>query len=349
MCRRYLHFLVDAARAHIESAAENAREREHVVDLVRVIAPARRYDRRTRRLRLFREDLRRRVRAGKDDRVAVHRLHHLAREHFGGRDADEHVRAGENVRERAAQVLRVRHVRHLFLDPVETFAAFIDRALAVAERHVREASREQQLRDRRRRRARAVHDDAHVLFLLPYHLQRVRKACERDDRSAVLVVVEDGDVAFFLELALDLKAAGRGDILEIDAAERAGDVVHRLHELVHILRLHAQRERVHIAERLEKDALALHDRHTGLGPDVAETEHRAAVRDDGAEIPPARQLIAFLNILLDLQTWLRHAGRVRERKIVLRSDRHGRLHFDLALPLSVQTQRFLCVVHNDLL
>ena len=244
---------------------------------------------------------------------------------------------------------RIRHVGHFFLDPVEPFAPLIDSALTVAERHIRKASREQQLRDRRRRSARAVHDDAHVLFFLPYHLQRVRKACERDDRGAVLVVVEDGDVALFLELALDLKAAGRGDILEIDAAERAGDVVHRLHELVHVLRLHAQRECVHIAERLEEHALALHDRHTGFGTDVAETEHRAAVRDDGAEIPPARQLVAFLNILLDLQTWLRHAGRVRERKIVLRSDRHGRLYFDLALPFAMQTQRFLCVVHNDLL
>ena len=67
---------------------------------------------------------------------------------------------------------------------------------------------------------------------------------------------------------------------------------------------------------------------------------------DGAEIPPPRQLVAFLNILLNFQTWLRHAGRVRERKIVLRSDRHGRLYFDLALPLPVQTQRFLCVVHD---
>ena len=165
----------------------------------------------------------------------------------------------------------------------------------------------------------------------------------------MLVVVEDGDVALFLELALDLKAARRGDVLEIDAAERAGDVVHRLHKLVHVLRLDAQRERVHVAERLEEDALALHDRHTGFGTDVAETEDRRAVGDNGAEIPPARQLIAFLDVLLNLQARLRHAGRVCERKIVPVLDRHLRHDLDLALPLAVQTERFLCVVHGFVL
>ena len=49
-----------------------------------------------------------------------------------------------------------------------------------------------------------------------------------DDGGAVLIVVENGDIAAFLQLLLDLKAAGRGNILQIDAAEasrRASDTV----------------------------------------------------------------------------------------------------------------------------
>jgi hypothetical protein len=42
---------------------------------------------------------------------------------------------------------------------------------------------------------------------------------EGDHGGAVLVVVENRDVALFLEFALDLKAAGRRDVLEVDAAE----------------------------------------------------------------------------------------------------------------------------------
>ena len=119
----------------------------------------------------------------------------------------------------------------------------------------------------------------HVLFLLPDHLQRVRQAGQRDDGGAVLVVVEDGDVALFLELALDLKAAGRGDILEVDAAEASRRCCTTVcTNSSTSLRLDAQREGVHIAEGLEEHALALHDRHTGLGADVAEAEHGACRR-----------------------------------------------------------------------
>ena len=35
LCRRELHLLIDVACADVERAAENAREREHVIDLVR--------------------------------------------------------------------------------------------------------------------------------------------------------------------------------------------------------------------------------------------------------------------------------------------------------------------------
>ena len=69
------------------------------------------------------------------------------------------------------------------------------------------------------RRARAGGDDLHVLFLLADDLQRIGETRQRDDGGAVLVVVEDRDVALFLQLALDLEAAGRGDILKVDAAE----------------------------------------------------------------------------------------------------------------------------------
>ena len=66
-----LHFLVDIAGAHVERAAEDAREGQNVVDLVRVIAPAGRDDLRAARLRVLREDLRRRVRAGEDDKPSL--------------------------------------------------------------------------------------------------------------------------------------------------------------------------------------------------------------------------------------------------------------------------------------
>ena len=56
----------------------------------------------------------------------------------------------------------------------------------------------------------------------PVSRQRVDQRGEHDDRGAVLVVVEDRDVERLLEALLDLEAARRGDVLEVDAAEGRG-------------------------------------------------------------------------------------------------------------------------------
>ena len=153
----------------------------------------------------------------------------------------------------------------------------------------------------------------------------------------MLIVVEDGNVALFLQLALDLKAAWCRDVLQIDAAKAAGDVVDGLHKLVHILGLDTERESVHVAERLEEHAFALHDGHTGLGTDVTEAQDGAAVGDDRRHVPAACKLIAFIDVLLNFKARLRHAGGVGEGQVILRLDRHAGHHFDLALPLPMQS------------
>ena len=95
---------------------------------------------------------------------------------------------------------------------------------------------DEQARNGYRRRARAVYDDTSALFA--DDLERVRKPGKHDDGGAVLVVMENGDVALLLELALYLKAARGGDILKIYAAKGAGDVVNRLDKFISILGLY---------------------------------------------------------------------------------------------------------------
>ena len=75
-------------------------------------------------------------------------------------------------------------------------------------------------------------DDAQVGQVPAEHAHRVEQPGEHDDRGAVLVVVEDRDVEPLLELLLDVEAARRGDVLEVDAAEGRRDAGDRLDELV---------------------------------------------------------------------------------------------------------------------
>ena len=53
------------------------------------------------------------------------------------------------------------------------------------------------------------------------------------------------------------------------------------HDLVGVVRVQADRERVDAGELLEQAALALHHRHRRTRSDVAEAEHRGAVGHDG--------------------------------------------------------------------
>ena len=139
----------------------------------------------------------------------------------------------------------------------------------------------------------------------------------------MLVVVEHGDVAQLLQLRFDLKAPGRRDILQIDSAEGTGDQMHRIDKFIHILALDTQREGIHIAECLEQGAFALHDRHTCLGTDIAQAQHGAAVGDHSAEIMPPGQLVALVQVFLDLQTGLCHAGGVGQGQLFLGGHRNS--------------------------
>ena len=109
-------------------------------------------------------------------------------------------------------------------------------ALGVAADHVPHAGGEQDLRDRDPRRAEADDQHVEVLDLLAGELDRVEQGGEHDDRGAVLVVVEDRDVEAGLQALLDLEAAGRADVLEVDAAERGGDRLDGRDDLVRVLR-----------------------------------------------------------------------------------------------------------------
>ena len=278
----HLHLLVDVPGPGVEGAAENARKCQDIVDLVGEITAARGHHRRAAGLGVLGEDLRGGVSAGEDDGVPVHGPDHLRGDSARGGDADEHIRPRQHIGQRAGALLQVGDLGHLLLDPVEPLPAGVDGALPVAHSDVPEAGGEQELHDGHGGGSRAGGDHPDVLLGLAHHLQGVGESGQGDDGGAVLVVVEDGDVAALLQLALDLKAPGGGDVLQVDAPEGAGNIVDRLDKRVHILGLYAQRKCVHAAEALEQHALALHHGHTSLRADVPQAQHGGAVGDDSA-------------------------------------------------------------------
>ena len=172
---------------------------------------------------------------------------------------------------------------------------------------------------------------------LPTTLQRVQERRQHDDGGAVLVVVEDGDVELLAQPPLDLEAARRGDVLEVDAAEARRDRLDGAHDLVDVLRGEAEREGVDAAELLEQHRLALHHGHRRLGPDVAEAEHGGAVGDDrdGVALDGQRPGALGGSSWIAMQTRAT-PGRVGHREVV--AGAHRRLRRDLDLAAEVQQE-----------
>src|SRR6185437_6954198 len=160
-------------------------------------------------------------------------------------------------------------------------------------------------------------DDQHVQVLdpPPGQLHGVQNGGHHHHGRAVLVVVEHGDLQFGDQPLLDLEAARRRDVLEVDAAEPGRDQLDRVHDLLGVGGVEADRERVDAGELLEQAALALHHRHRGLRADVAEPQHGGAVGDDSHGVPLDRVLKRLVLVVGDRQAHARHARRVDHREV----------------------------------
>jgi len=342
-----LHGVVDGGGAHVESAAEDIGEAQHVVDLVRVVRAARADDGvGAHLLHLLGRDLGIGIGHGGDHRLRRHRLHHGGRHRALGREAEEHVGALERLRERA--LLGLDRVGRLPL--VHALgAALVDHALGVAEDRVvvRQPHGFQQLHAGDRGGARAVHHQLGRFEIAAGQMQRVDERRGRDDGSAVLVVVEDWNVEQLAQALLDDEALRRLDVLEVDAAEGRVQVAHAVDELVDVLGVDLEIETVDAGEALKQHRLAFHDRLGRERAQISEPQDRGAIGDHRHQIALGGEVIGERRVLLDVQAGKRHPRRIGEREIELGRERLGGGDRELpGLALGVEAKRFLLAHSN---
>ena len=316
-----LHLLVDRRGAHVESAAEDVGESQHVVDLVGIVRAPRGDDCvAAGGAHVLRCDLGVGIGHGEDDRLGRHRLHHVLGDRALDREAEEHVGAFHGFFQRA----------RLGADGVGALplvhalgAALVDHALGVAQDRVlvRHAHRLHELDAGDRRGARTVHHHLDVLDVAAGEVQRIDETGGGDDRGAMLVVMEDRDVHQLAQALLDDEAFRRLDVLEVDAAEGRPEIAHAVHELVDILGVDLQVDAVDVGEPLEEDGLAFHHRLAGQRPDVAEAEHRRTVGDHGHQVALDRVVVGGRRVLLDRQAGSCDARRIGQGQVALRDQR----------------------------
>ncbi len=100
----------------------------------------------------------------------------------------------------------------------------------------------------------------------------------------MLIVVKNRNVELLLESLFDLETTRRRDVFEVDTAKRGRDRLHGSHDLVRIFRIQADRKSVDARKLLEQHRLPFHHRQGGGWTNVAETEYRRPVRDDGDRV-----------------------------------------------------------------
>ncbi|MEY9369365.1 hypothetical protein ABIE83_003983 [Bradyrhizobium diazoefficiens] len=146
----------------------------------------------------------------------------------------------------------------------------------------------------------------------------------------MLVVMEDRDLHALLQPRLDLEALRPADVLEIDAAESRLERRHGLDHPVDGVGGDLDIEHVDAGKLLEQDRLALHHGLGGQRADIAEAEHRGAVRDHGDQVGAGGQRRRLGRVLGDLGAGSRNARRIGKREVALVGKRLGRLDLELA-------------------
>ena len=329
--RRHLHRFGDAAGVDIERAAEDEREAEHIVDLVRVIAAAGADDGvRPGGQCVFRAYLRVRVGHGEDDRVIGHAGDHFLGNGIGDREPAEDISADHRLIQRAQLGID----GEIGFVAVDIGAPLINHAARIQHDDMLRlnAQGDIKLAAGDGRGAGAIDDHAQPFQRLIHQARGVDQGGAGDDGRAVLVIVKDRDIQLGRQPLLHLKAGRRGDILQVDAAEGGGHRFDGGDDLFGRLRLQFDIEDIDIGKALEEHALAFHYRFGSERAAVAEPQNRRAIGNDRHQVAARGQFVGLQGVAVDFENRFRHAGRIGEREVALGGQRFGGLDFDFARP-----------------
>ena len=158
--------------------------------------------------------------------------------------------------------------------------------------------------------------------------------------------MEDRNIQFLFQPLFDLKAFGRSDVLQVDAAEYRCDPTDCFDDLLGILGVQTDRESIHISEPLEQQRFSLHNRHGCLSADIAQSQYRRTITDHRNQIALGCISVGQSCVPGDLQTGLCHTGSIGQAQILGSVHLHLAIDTDFTLMLCVKAQRFFSIIHS---
>jgi hypothetical protein len=102
----------------------------------------------------------------------------------------------------------------------------------------------------------------------------------------VLVIVKHRNLHARAQGALDVKAIGRFDVFQVNAAKSGLHGRNRVYELVKVVLLQFDVKHINACKFFKQNRFAFHHRLGGQWANVTQAQNRGAVGDDGHQITP---------------------------------------------------------------
>ena len=333
--RPLLHAFRDLSGTDSQRPFKDSGENQNVIDLIGKIASACADHSRPACLCFLRHDFRHRVCHGKNNAV-IHSGNHFLRYHIGPGNAHKSISPLHGIGQQTFFVVDITNAGDFLLTAVQTFISFADDTIFITEDDIAKAHGDQQLANGDACCPGAVDDNAHFSHLFPCYLHGIQHRRRNHDGCAMLVIMENRNIADLFQSALNFKASGGRNILQIDAAEAFGNQINGIDDGIHILGIDAQGKGIHIAKFFEQYALPFHHRHARRRADIPQPQHRCAVCDDCHQIGAACQPKGLLIVLFNDTAGFRHAGRIKQGKILSGFHRLSGNHFDFPIHFIMQ-------------
>ncbi len=207
------------------------------------------------------------IRHGKHDWIRRHRAHHVLGDRAFHRQSNEDVGISHRIRQSAP----VGWLGEAFLVLVHALGAPLEHhALRVAENNVLVFYAQPHIMfgSGNARGAGAVENHADLCYILARNLQRIQQRSSRDDRSAMLVVVENRNLHRLAQGFLNVETLRGLDVLQINAAKGEFEQLANFDDLIRIVGVDFNVEDIYIRKPLEQYGFPFHDRLARQRPDV---------------------------------------------------------------------------------
>ena len=165
----------------------------------------------------------------------------------------------------------------------------------------------------------------------------------------MLVIMEYRDITALFQLFLDLETSRSRNVLQVDAAKALGDQGNGVDDGIYIFGIHTQRERVHTGKLFEQGTFALHNRHAGRRADIAKSQNRSSIRNNGYQIALAGVNVRQRLILRDQQARLCNTRSIGDGKFLRSCHLRTGDDLDLTFPLFVFFNCKLFLIHQFVL